>query len=549
MTLIRRLLPSASRASARIASPPLSGLAFHLGVALTLGIVIAAHATADNDIILVSARNPSIEIPHGSLLLNDADALGIASTTLTARGTLTDDGSAMTYTFDERFLEAGIDSFRYAPSNATGDLRTVFLVAGLDRFSIAAQATSVVNRSCVLGTDWSFSPGGGAVLDLDENDDCAFRFEPASGPTALLHAPAFPEGPNPGGGHTDISIDTGGLPPWDDFGPTSNLLAHATIGPDPDSTMLFGLRHDADGNVLAVMRRSDGSYVETEPVTVTPGPHQVGLTWWFEGDDAMRDGGVLLEVDGVLVATLDGIENGAYNDTWPRWHFGPYNSTATDTIEVRSPSTWISFTPARFPPQFADNGFAPSAWSRALDPLRVHSVDGTDGEPEWHLALAWRHGGLLVDDTVAGQSTYRSRFEIGLEGLALPVGEAITILGSTQGPVGIRHALKPFRVEMRRDAGGVLQFRASAASDGFETSTEWMTAVSPAERPTIEVKWRAASNNRGDTGAMVLRIGRQSTALHGLHNFGLTLHSVHLGADNVQGARGTLIVDAYDAWH
>lgn len=498
---------------------------------------------------MVSSRNAVAEIPYDLIESNDPSSTTILTETPPGRGTLTSSGRTYSYQPDPSFFEVGLDSFRYTSAAQPGYDSTVYLVAGLDRIFLSGNGAAKQGGVCALETGWQLSNSSGGVSFTNGPDDsCVINFDGTSGVETRIVAPDD-IGPSPAGGHTDIVLDTGGGSAFGSADPDSNLVAFATAAGDSTGPAVFGLRLINDSEIQLIALRSNGDYASTDPVSIGPGQHKVGITWWFQ--TSRRLGGIVLEVDGRIVGSHSQVDNGASYGTFMAWQMGPRDFVGSGDFTLSDLSIWVSLNPAQYPPQFSDNGHQPLAWSRVIDEPQLRWVEDASGDPAWHLDLDGTSGALLVDDTVAGLENYHARLALDLDQLIVPNGARLNVFGATHQPGGSGGG-SPFRIELRRSALGALQLRGVARSDGLENATAWIDVPAQNLQPVVEVQWQATKLDSGgatlSNGRFAFGIDGMFYELPGLDNQ-LSLRDVKLGPNFADaGVAGTMIVDAFDAW-
>lgn len=114
---------------------------------------------------------------------------------------------------------------------------------------------------------------------------------------------------------------------------------------DSSGTSAFRLQIQADANgydIRAFARSKRGRETSTSWVTITDGPHTIGVNWTAASSNNGSDGGFSLVVDGAAVATLSGLSNGNYRINEIRVGPQSIGSSVSGTVFYDSFTTLVS---------------------------------------------------------------------------------------------------------------------------------------------------------------------------------------------------------------
>lgn len=534
------------------------------------GILAAATgpALAEDDLVLVSASVPSIEIEYSRLLENDAPGATIQSSTSPARGTLTTGVGKFIYTRNEAALNsAGVDSFNYL--NQFGERHTVFLVLGLD----AGTPNKAFQReqpgdlpACTLSTNWEIDAAVGGYTLSPQGSGCELLLSPNAGGLApSLASIDTGSSTGPGGGHTEMVLDPGDFGPDPNrSGPKDNLIM-AAIDKLAPAVFQFGVGEDDQGDLVGLIRYgsgTDNTYQQTAPVKVPNqlAPFTLGLTWWFGGPNSFSDGGIILSIDGEARAMVSNVNNQALQIRRVGWTLGPENFTGPNsTFTIRDPVIWQQVGGhVDLMPLFSDHGSDPANWDQLVNAGSISSFtnpppQGQSPDPELELELPLLNGAStqLVDDFDENLTRYRARFEIATEGMVMPAWSSMTFFGAKPNPgaypqLGVG---APFLLQLLNRPAVGYQVRARALDGGAIVSSAWLDLPGGSARAVIEVWWQAPTSLSHDDGSLVLIVDGQETVLDNLSGNNHFLREIRLGPYGAtSNLDGSLIVDAFDSW-
>ena len=279
-------------------------------LSLHLTLILFSTAIAADDRVFVVPRNEIyFDLVLDDLPQNPADDAAVAWVP-PSRGHLVSIDQGFRYFPDASFRRKGSDSFRYTAVTPGGPTEfLVFLTADLS------------NESGLPGED------------------------PSS------------DGETVAGGNTAIEIDIGtrGDPPGIFSASTWILAETRNLGVRRFEIVL---NEDLQGTLTIQARAFDrgGNGHATAPLTIEPGGHRVELDWWI-GTARARNGGMLLRIDGVLMAAVTRLDN--FLDTEPTWFFPTLDSgnLPVQTNPSLNGHTWG--LPLPFPPRFADTFESP----------------------------------------------------------------------------------------------------------------------------------------------------------------------------------------------
>lgn len=531
---------------------------------LLLLVLIAQASRSEDDTIVVSRVRAATSFTVGELLANDASGQDLQSFSPPSRGQLERLGQTLVYRPGVNFLRHGSDSFRYRHGQEPGDLSTVFLVADLQEGLASSFAgdwpPSSSWRLETSGGNQIQIPGASTSLLIDYNGQgVAFlRYErPADTPPS-----------SPSGGDTEMEIAAGPYsctPPVTAGDCPHHLAAGETLvasigGLDGAPAFEILLKPDTGGDHLltARARQRSGVAVETRPVSLTAGvAHTIALDWWLATAPAARDGGMLLRLDGRLVAAASDLDNAGLEASV--WDFGvaAENAGLAVALEINTLAIWTSDRPPAYPPLFADGGEEGhlEVWDARSRPELLAATSGAAMAGARGIEVAMPNATdlappYLVDRTPAaggppGASRYRARFHLDLADLTMPGGSLNLLRG--QGETG---AEKPFLIKLRQRADGAFELRAVAQQDGgTPVATPWSQLPEGivGVPTTVELQWWAADS----TGEGGLRLWVDSVLVGSpdLDNSLSRLWEIHLGAAGLpDGSAGRFHLDAFESW-
>lgn len=454
-------------------------------------------------------------------------------------GLVPDGAGGLLYTPDERFWQVGVDAFQLELNR---QFRDVYLIANLREDEFAKDA-------CSLGESWSLIGDLSKFQWLAQSltGDCAFQVQLGGAMIGVRTRPQALTGP--GGGNTSITLDPGigGFP---DPYLSENLNIPLAAGVLQSGQVVFELVLNSNAEVVTRAYRSDGSYVESEPIPLVVGDQEYEMDWWFASAEGAADGGVLLSRNGVLEAEVNGVDNfGLLDQLWD-WSFGLLGNSegASGGMVLRDPEVWVSPRQPVFEPIFADSASTQTLerWSQLVNETSI-SITGDDGQkdPEFNLHFdGSRRQVVLQDESPMGERHYRARYSLDLsQMLAGQIGWTNFSAFATERTAPV------FRVQLRFDhALGAYQVRGVALSGGGQVVSAWSPLPPGVAAFDLALQWWAAGDTHG--GGLRLWVDDAPVVdLRGLANAGSEIEAISLGAMGLPlDWKGDLKLDDIFTW-
>ncbi|MEM6794029.1 MAG: hypothetical protein AAF725_08590 [Acidobacteriota bacterium] len=506
--------------------------------ALLFTLFAGSSLRAGDDLVIFPEAHtgspPNAPISVAALLENDGDSGAIAGFTPASRGVLSLQGLHFIYVPGPDFYSAGLDRFTYWTEEDPA-AQTVTLMRGLTR-SLSTDGFATLSSGQCAWNHVTEPTSSGVSLISDPVDGCMARFDAALSVESIILNDDLGN-PGPAGGHTEMILDGGNIPPLELAVP--NLYMVAT----ENGSERFGLFETSEGLVLRATE-VDSTVVQSAATEKPALRTKIGLTWWFESQPGVRDGGLALEIDGALKLRLEGLQLGAFSENL-RWSFGPGGEGGVLLGRAR---VFTSDRTPTFQPIYSNYGRTDD-WSKRVNPAMV-ALEGS-ADPYWRLSVPPAPSTVqLVDDRVLGSNQYNVRFEVGLDSLSLPDWQWVNLLRSTTS----RGRQDPFRVQLRRHPVDGFQVRGLARSGNLSESTPWVPIrlTGADDRPVIELRWRTSLGRApsSHTGYLLLRVdGGDPAIVNQLHNGLADVNSVSVGLGGPPiGSSGSLVIDSFDSW-
>ena len=472
-----------------------------------------------------------------------------ASWTSPSHGDLDEDQGGLFYRPGLEFWETGIDSFRVHHGHLPPSGRSVFLIADLKVDEFATNPLA----DCQLDPSWTWvgDPGNFGVGSSPDGSDCPLLLT-LGGSSGYLASAWTQTGP--GGGNTSITLDPGrpvGLGGTTYISP--EFPPSLAAGVTRDGRTVFELELQEGLELVARAYLGDGTEVSTAPLPLAFEFQKIELNWWFASAPGAADGGLILLRDGVLEASLSGIDNFDFLGQEWSWNIGLLDPTqgATGVLAMKEQGVWTSPQQPVFEPLFADSaaGGSLEAWSAVVNPQKILILVPFEGaDPELFLTISAGTPVILQDDSPAAERYYKASFSLGVDELQALSGVSWTLFEGRQS--GVTRRAPPFRLEVRRRLLGTgFEIRALVQEGFSEPATQWVELPS-SPRVEVSLQWWASRQPGQSDGGLLLRIDRVTRAqLGGLANDGVRIDQTSLGAIGIPvGIGGQLIIDDFIAW-
>lgn len=515
------------------------------------GVTSAGGVTSPGEVIF--------EILDSLLLDNDTPGATIHEYTETVRGVLERTGpDRFTYTLNEdsEFWSAEIDHFRYVFDAQTGESAIVYLLADVSEplyssnlkfridpspWTLTVLEGSVANGASSEQTGGEDPPGIVEEISLEATSDAAYLgvaglVKPEPEPTCSISA------------NVDLS----------NLGTLDSELTIAASAPQGEALVELVLSQE-DGidedDIYMVRARAEQDEVGTLAVPLADDrPQNVAVSFWPASNPAANNAGLVLEIDGKIVASTSGfVGEGILSAEAFDVRIGAVNGplSISDPIDFGEPT--FRMAPERrlvLMPIFADGietgDFV--AWTTPVGNLYAALDAKIHGD--WGIEVPAGSAPYLVDDSPKLESHYRSRFSFKLNTLSMANGDRTTLLKGLD-PSGEA----PFSVRIER-RNGAFELCAEAHQTP-PVPLECFVVTDETAAYSVEIQWWAGDEDTaepdGGLKLWVRDLADFSEPWHSvvldLANEGLTIDEARLGAiDPPASAQGTFYLDDFESW-
>ncbi|MCP3962209.1 MAG: hypothetical protein GY719_30570 [bacterium] len=563
---------------------------------IILSLWVAAAAVAEwqpgpDDEILVSPEDSVTVIEWCDLMANDGlsggcPAPGVSSVVVssTIHGTLSSGEEKLVYSPRRSFWRLGTDSFTYRLDLMSGEPKfvNVTLKAGhygqvrrIEESFESGSADGLSGDAWVLPEAAIAGSMGLKVRVADGTTASVFTFnndgedsgelceEDGSPPQLVPIVNCFYGGGDGAqGGNDTMRVRPPPIEnpdPWG--GGSSNAAQASSIGPvviyaleafESDVAAEIELVPGAQGWEVVAHLYGGGSTYSTQPFPLASPEPKLRLDWWNGGvfvDGRIRDGGLMLWVDGEVVDAILGIEG---------WYVGDARRYIGAMIDPQSRfKVSLDIDDIRLQ---ASNKSTPGAATILYDGFEDDLSDwdtsaalAIDVDPA--AALVGKQG-LRVEPTTGVASSLFDRSPTVAEQVGIRFKIAPGTLSMEQGDQMKIMALSTFD----QIKAGKEQVRLLLRNEGeyFEilprvrNDKRWVVlpgVAVPFWATTVELRWRAADDGAENGRLGVWIEGELSHDVRGLDNQGILIESVRLGAWKVGGyTEGAFYVDNFESW-
>lgn len=504
-------------------------------------VILPAPVSADDGVFVLPHGAASIEIAEADLLDTLPGATGpVLGVTPAGRGFLFAlAGTEDTYLPFAEFFARGSDTYHFEARFKDASLwGTAFLVAAMKgdgRFFMTLEDPGELES--LMQTNES-SIHWNSIDPIHGAHDLLFELEPGS--TSFV---TYSEdggdglGDGPKGGTLGGGIDPGG---GFQGGGADVVFALAKDGLGQGLSRVV-LLDEASGPQIAGDVMVDGNFVRLGQAAVSAGSTWE-LQWWGATARGSRDGGGLLLIDGVAVATRGELDNPELERP-VSWSYGALgNSGVGGTLQLDDLRGEAAVTVPRIAPIFADNfeAQAPvwSDWDCGRSPLPA-AVDGV-------LAVPLDTSGHCFVSRVLDQPErqLKARWTFDMEGAVLGAGQEVSLFRGLEAGGGEN----PIELLVRRSlTDGALEI-AVRSIDGDQPLTLGWFQIAESGEVEVEIHWWAATSHFAVDGGLKLRIdGYPRAERLAIDNVGVEVSELALGAMEIgDGNSGQVSFGAFE---
>lgn len=517
---------------------------------LLLQVVFPSAGSANVDIFIVPHDTALFQIFDQDLLENDLNATAVIEVGQTSRGSLQREGAQITYTPNEEFFAARMDTFSYLTDDPSSGRVLVFLLIdgfgppelspGVD-IEILSDPAELILRPGVQGI--------GVLTPTAPVREIGLLIDPADGSRyfEISRVAESARGPSEDSSKIEIEIDPAGF----DVGVGESDIATIATNGEPDLELRLG--HDgASYRLTARAWPANGPALELPPAALS-GPERITLSLWSaSGEGAAVDGGFALALGDRLVASTSSFDpsDSLFADEI-RIRFGTSDTQSSGALLLAEPRYWRARRPTVvvMTPIFADGAESDdtSLWDGAVGDVEVSAeaaILGTRG-----FAIGASLSSYLVDSSPQSEPHYRARFNLDPSALLLAEGHRLTLL---EGIGGLGTA---FTVDLLQHSGR-LDLCGTALDSSGSAIQIGCSEIDASSDHSIEVKWWADPTGAGHGGLRIRRrdpaFAEPSTQIAAdfeLDNGGRDIEQIHLGAIGPEvGTAGTLHLDDFESW-